>query len=292
MPGERLSMSVGWAGEEPLILDPPEGSDDWLDKNPEAGRLILLVEDESVAPVVADAVGAMLALLHGRLGLHCTAVEIPCEWVERGEVFVADVEALLAARHVALEERLSARSGAWVPDLVLAAVLEHMEALLAHGDGRNEGALAAVVFWRLSTEDYAFEDDDISEVLKNPAGGPQTPFERARAEQCFQNAYKGMEALLGGQPPKDEPKLRARLVEAGIDPERVPDLPDDSATVLRRVMRFREVRDSKVAHGGRTGAKARGLTYYDLMEAQWVVAEMIIEVLGLDKRWVSVLPAA
>jgi hypothetical protein len=80
MPGERLSMSVGWAGEEPLILDAPEGSDDWLDKNPEAGRLILLVEDESVAPVVADAVGAMLALLHGRLGLHCTAVEIPCEW--------------------------------------------------------------------------------------------------------------------------------------------------------------------------------------------------------------------
>jgi hypothetical protein len=109
MPGERLSMSVGWAGEEPLILDPPEGLRR-LARQESGGRApdSPLVEDESVAPVVADAVGAILALLHGRLGLHCTAVEIPCEWVERGEVFVADVEALLATRHVALEERLSA----------------------------------------------------------------------------------------------------------------------------------------------------------------------------------------
>jgi hypothetical protein len=198
----RTSLDERWKGGRRAAYPRPAGGlRRLLDKNPEAGRLILLVEDESVAPIVADAVGAMLALLHGRLGLHCTAVEIPCEWGgARGGLCRRRVEALLATRHVALE-RLSARSGAWVPDLVLAAVLEHMEALLAHGDGRNEGALAAVVFWRLSTEDYAFEDDDISEVLKNPAGGPQTPFERARAEQCFQNTYKGVEALLGGQPP-------------------------------------------------------------------------------------------
>jgi hypothetical protein len=139
-----------------------------------------------------------------------------------------------------------------------------------------------VVFWRLSTEDYAFEDDTVGVVLAAPEDGPRTPFDQAQAEQCFQNAYKAMEALLGGQPPKDEAKLRARLVAAGIDPDRIPRLPDETATVLQRVMRFREIRDKRVAHGGRTGATARQLTYFDLMEAQWVVAEMIVEVLGLD----------
>jgi hypothetical protein len=46
-------------------------------------------------------------------------------------------------------------------------------------------------------------------------------------------------------------------------------------------MRFRDVRDTQVAHGGRAGAKGRRLTYFDLMEAQWVVSEMIAELLGL-----------
>jgi hypothetical protein len=137
------------------------------------------------------------------------------------------------------------------------------------------------VFWRLSTEDYAFEGDAIREVLADPDDGPRTPFEQARAEQCFQNAYKAFEALLGGPPPRDEPRLRARLADLGIDPDRTPRLPDETATVLRRVMRFREVRDTKVAHGGRTAAKARRVTYFDLMEAQWVVSEMIAEALGL-----------
>jgi hypothetical protein len=69
--------------------------------------------------------------------------------------------------------------------------------------------------------------------------------------------------------------------DARVDPDRVPRLPDETGTVLQRVMRFREVRDTKVAHGGRTAANARQLTYFDLMEAQWVVAEMIVEVLGI-----------
>jgi hypothetical protein len=281
MPVERLTMHVGWAGEEPLILDPPEGSEDWLDKRPEAGRLVILVEDERTAAVVADAIGAMLALLHGALGMHYPAIEIPAEWVSRGEILVGDFDALYADRRVPLAERLHPRTGTWVPDRELVTVLEHLDVLLSHGDGKDEGALAAAVFWRLSTEDYDFEGDAIGEVIAEPDDGPRTPFDQAQAEQCFQNTYKALEALLGGQPPKDEAKLRARLIDVGVDPDRVPRLPDETATVLERVMRFRDVRDTKVAHGGRTAAKARQLTYFDLMEAQWVVSEMIAEVLGI-----------
>jgi hypothetical protein len=281
IPGERLRMHVEWAGEEPPILDPPEGSEDWLDTHPEAGRLVILAEDDRTAVVVGDAIGAMLALLHGALGMHYPAIEIPAEWVERGEILAADFAAVYADRRVPLEERLHPRTGVWVPDRALFTVLEHLDALVSHGDGKDRGALAAVVFWRLSTEDYAFEGDDIGEVLAEPDEGPRTPFDQAQAEQCFQNAYKALEALLGGQPSKDEAKLRARLVDAGVDPNRVPRLPDETATVLQRVMRFREVRDTKAAHGGRTAATSRQLTYFDLMEAQWVVGEMIVEVLGI-----------
>jgi hypothetical protein len=281
MSGDRLTMHVGWAGEEPVILDPPEGSEDWLDKHPEAGRLVILAKDQRTAAVVSDAIGAMLALLHGALGMHYPAIEIPAEWVERGEILLADLDALSADWRVPLEERLHPRTGAWVPDRELVTVLEHLGALLSHGDGKDEGALAAVVFWRLSTEDYAFEGDAIAEVLGERDEGPRTPFDQAQAEQCFQNAYKALEALLGGQPPKDEARLRTRLDDARVDPDRVPRLPDETGTVLQRVMRFREVRDTKVAHGGRTAANARQLTYFDLMEAQWVVAEMIVEVLGI-----------
>jgi hypothetical protein len=54
----------------------------------------------------------MLAMLHGPIGLHHPTVEIPCWWVERGEILVAELEALYADRRVPVEKRLHPRHGA------------------------------------------------------------------------------------------------------------------------------------------------------------------------------------
>jgi hypothetical protein len=62
-----------------------------------------------------------------------------------------------------------------------------------------------------------------------------------------------------------------------VDPDRVPHLPDGrSETVVQRLLKQRTARNKKSAHGGRTGGERR-LTYYDLMEMQWIAGEMIAE---------------
>jgi hypothetical protein len=80
MPGKRPTMRVEWAGEEPPVLDPPGGSEDWLDQHADAGRLVIIAEDEQTAAVVGDAIGAMFVLLHGTPGSHYPVIEVSVDW--------------------------------------------------------------------------------------------------------------------------------------------------------------------------------------------------------------------
>jgi len=106
---------------------------------------------------------------------------------------------------------------------------------------------------------------------------PSSFFDRAKIEQSFHNAFKTIESVLGGEPPGDDVRFRTRLVAVGIDPdEMVGYKPSAREPLIEVLQRVRKTRDARAAHAGRTSAASRGITYYELMEAQAAAAAVLM----------------
>jgi hypothetical protein len=84
-----------------------------------------------------------------------------------------------------------------------------------------------------------------------------------------------MEALLGGEPPKEIAKLRERLESRSINPDEVAGFAGLREDMLARVIRLQAIRDKRSAHAGRTGVKSRSISYFELMDAQYAAATAI-----------------
>jgi len=125
------------------------------------------------------------------------------------------------------------------------------------------------MYYRLSTSEFMFLGDSISWALGDEGAEiPTSALERQRVETAFHNAFKAIEALVGGEPGKG-PKFRQRLTDGGIDPDESVGFRGRPREVLIDVLsRMHKTRDARAAHGGRTSARKRGITYYELMEAQ------------------------
>jgi hypothetical protein len=91
--------------------------------------------------------------------------------------------------------------------------------LATAGTGDRDRALpAALLYYKLSTSEHAFLGDSVTWALGD--GGEEiadSSYERTRIEQAFHNAFKSIEALIGGEPPSDERKFRRRLEAIGVD---------------------------------------------------------------------------
>src|SRR5438093_4717511 len=110
------------------------------------------------------------------------------------------------------------RQSYWPTDEAIQAALTALPAVLESDRHHDSGLPVALQYYRLSTSEYAFLGDRISEVLSGQ--GPDAPtsaLDRQRVENAFHNSFKAIEALIGGEPGKTI-KVRRRLLEVGIDP--------------------------------------------------------------------------
>jgi hypothetical protein len=126
-----------------------------------------------------------------------------------------------------------------------------------------------------SRKEFNFVGDSITMVQREPGAISASPIVAIGMETAFHNAYKAMEALLGGEPPKEKAKLRERLESRSIDPDEVVGFAGMREDMLARVMRLQATRDKRSAHAGRTGVKSRSITYFELMDAQYAAATAI-----------------
>lgn len=113
--------------------------------------------------------------------------------------------------------------------------------------------------------------------------------ERARIETAYQNAFKAIEAVIG-EPPKEERRLRMRLVEAGIDPdetvgygfyERYGAEPGKEK-LIKKLTDMHHSRDKKSAHG-RT-AIPRTIGYCELKDKQALAQYMLVRHIAAINR--------
>lgn len=118
---------------------------------------------------------------------------------------------------------------------------------------KNESLMDASHFYRESITQAWVADDDVFEIMSNNSDTPSSQAERACIETAYQNAFKAIEAVIG-EPPKEEGKLRMKLIETGINPDEkvgynLYGMKPGKETLLKKVMDMHQNRDKKAAHG-------------------------------------------
>ena len=270
------------AEQEAMDPQPPELSEEWLDLCPEAGRFVVAIDDSGpwehpslAAAAVADAIVGLMSF-NGALLEEIPLVRLEPGWVDAGEVVIQELFERDRDLMMPTDWSLQIRAAAAIDVTRLDAYLRSLDTVLSDGDRVSHGLFPALVYHQLSVLEYGFAPSDRPDVLDGHLDMPDTPFHRARAEESFHNAWKSIEAALGGEPSKDETNLRKKLEGRGVDPDSDARFPTkDGRTLIERIRRLHGVRDKSSAHGGRTGGSRAPITYADLVEVQWVAAELI-----------------
>lgn len=131
---------------------------------------------------------------------------------------------------------------------------------------------------RVSQSDFSFVGrSGISPLSELADVFPESAFGRLKAEQAYHNAFKALEALIGGEPSRDDRKFRERLLAIGIDPDSVDQCSVPGETLMDILKRIRQTRDARAAHAGRTKASTREIAYSELNEAQRAIASAIAQ---------------
>ncbi len=262
----------------------PQGTVKWVewedeDKHPRsydgetAGRLVLHLSrpyGEIEAQWIADVLDALIDLGHGPFGLSLAALEWELDEV-RPRASAEEIYNSLDGR----DPRAAAVREPWWPgdDPVMVA-LAALPAVLGSVSSHDHGLPAALLYYKLSTAEHAFLGGDIRWAMSDEGHEPPPLFsERAKVEQAFHNAFKAIEALVGGEPSSKDRRFRDRLVNVGVDPdEMVGYRPTPKEPLFDVLKRIRVTRDKRAAHAGLTSARKRGISYYELMEAQAAAA--------------------
>lgn len=268
---------------------PEQMSEDWLDLAPGAGRLVVHVAQKyepwdsatQAASAVSDllqSLGAHLLIAGGEGGL----ARLEHEALIVGEVCPQEIPLENAPDHVMTfewEEMLHSWSHS--SDNDLRHNLRLCDPILRDGDGRYWGLFPALIYYRLSLSEFGFlAPDDVRDVIGQHDLAPESPFHKARAEEGFLNAFKAIEAALGGELSNVPNRIERRLVRRGISSDTDPRFPDQTArTLTERLYRLSRIRDERSAHGGRSSASSRHLSYHDILEAQWIASALVAEIL-------------
>jgi hypothetical protein len=268
-------------------VDIPHGRIGWVRWHPrpsstgvgfngrDEGRLTLQLDaphGDVEAQWTTDVLCGLLDLGHGPSGITLEAVEVE---LPASRVLLADD--LLRGLDI-LDERADAISGMWWPtDGPIHSALECIGPVLASSPGHyDRGLPGGLLYYRVSTQEFAFLGDSIGWARSDEGRVPPASFfVRAKVEQSFHNAFKTIEAVLGGEPPSDDARFRRRLSALGVDPDEPVGFGPDKEPLIDVLRRVRETRDARAAHAGRTSAATRGITYYELMEAQAAAAAVL-----------------
>jgi hypothetical protein len=140
---------------------------------------------------------------------------------------------------------------------------------------RNETLRLAVHFLKSSRDKFSVLSVDIPEILAKPDRSAESGLEQSRLEDALQNAFKAVEAIIG-DPPRDDRRFRAKLVNEGLDPDMLvgysTELPLDA--MIRRMSR---ARDTKAAHGSTPNRRITIVEMLEYQECAFVVVLKAIE---------------
>jgi len=159
-----------------------------------------------------------------------------------------------------------------VPSEVLDYVLHVVPSIV-----KNQYLLDASNFYRESIMAAWVADDDVFEMMSDGSDTPASQADKARVETAYQNAFKAIESVIG-EPPKDEKKLRMKLLKAGINPDEIVgfnlyDMKPEKETTLKKIIDMQHNRDKKVAHGKTN--KPRDIGYCELKDKQALARYLI-----------------
>jgi hypothetical protein len=265
---------IGWASRERLSPIYGEYDSTGVHQYSE-GRIIFKpragTDDEDVA-ITLDALTGLMGIADNFWGEQLTGIAIPPGLSASETIFAEDVEAALEADEPeSIDTLLAIGHTASVGDAVPEWALDRMEVVMSD----LADLVPALVYIFESRKEFHFLGDSITMVEREPGAISPSPIVAIGMEAAFHNAYKAMEALLGGEPPKEIAKLRERLESRSINPDEVAGFAGLREDMLARVIRLQAIRDKRSAHAGRTGVKSRSISYFELMDAQYAAATAI-----------------
>lgn len=239
------------------------------------GRIIFKTrasaDNEDIA-ITLDTLTGLLGVADNFWGEQLTGISIPPRLSVSATIFAEDVEASLKAdEQESIDTLLAIGHTASVGDAVPEWALERVGLVMSD----LAELVPALVYLFESRKEFHFVGDSITMVQNEPGAISPSPIVAIGMETAFHNAYKAMEALLGGEPPKNIVKLRERLESRSINPDQVAGFAGLREDMLARVIRLQATRDKRSAHAGRTGISARSITYFELMDAQYAAATAI-----------------
>jgi hypothetical protein len=243
------------------------------------GRLVILTPDdegEREALWIADILMGLLDLIHMESGRTLRLIEVPPKWIAAGALSAKRVEALVNPMSWGRPSDIEVNF--WPTDRPISKALRFLPAVIASAGRKQDTVIpGAILYYKVSTAEHAFIGDSVS-LACGEAGdeSPPSAFERIEMEDALHNAFKALEALIGGEPPKDTARFRKRLELVGVDPDDPVGFRGRPKEPLVEVLkRIWATRDKRAAHAGRTPARNRSITYFELMEAQHAVAYAI-----------------
>ncbi|MBN1320395.1 MAG: hypothetical protein JXA87_06070 [Thermoleophilia bacterium] len=138
----------------------------------------------------------------------------------------------------------------------------------------DPGLLRGAMYFAASIGVFCFLGDDMIEASGDREKAPLTLLSQVDAETAIWLAYKAVEAILG-QLPSDQRKLEHRLILEGFG-DFEPGPRGQSAIVLaQELMTFTWDRDKRVAHGSMNPHRGQPITYFEVMDYQYLVSALI-----------------
>lgn len=241
------------------------------------GRFVFYIndgaKDDSLAQRFADAVMSALALLED-LAMEDipTAVGFREDSIKKGK-FIR-IKDIIGTEGVGSELYFRVMHCVGVPSYVLDEVWRIVPAII-----KSNSLMDATYFYRESIMQAWVADDDVFDIVSHNSDVPASLAERARIETAYQNAYKAIEAVIG-EPPRDERKLRMKLLHGGINPdEKVGYDPygmsPGKEAILEKLLSMQQTRDKKAAHG-KTGTE-RVIGYCELKDKQAFARHLLLD---------------
>lgn len=230
--------------------------------------------NDALAQRIADAVFAGMAILdHPLTDEPPIVIRFPSQLAGKHRVCPADV---LVAWHSVTSDATEfdtmqtwqrVTTTTWVWHTLVTEVWRVLPVLLSPGLFEGSQFLCA------SLSDFSFPGDVATEYLEVPGRRPVSFFEQVKAESAIMNAFKAIESVIG-DPPKDEEKLRRKLMDVGVDPDEQMGYYDEGLRSLARVvLQLRLYRDRRAAHGSTPAP--RETTFRQLHEFQGVAGGLL-----------------
>lgn len=234
--------------------------------------------DDDLAQKIADAIFSSLWLVYFSLfDSPLTAFRVPERLLRRNK-FLRYNELIALNRNLSFEERLgemefhiNLNRSIHVPEQVLIEIWRILPAIMLDQDLFN-----AALFYQTSVKEYCFLGNDIESVIAEPDRSPIYHYDRVRAENSLQNAFKAVEALIG-DPPTDNSKFFSRLKDVGINPLEMFGY-QKKEPIYKKIRKMSIARDKKAAHG--KTLISRRITYYELMDFQALAKHIILTVIN------------